>query len=163
MTGPAAILNGARERLLVVEDDPDVARLVQAQLEREGYEVVVNATGAGVLEQVASLLPRMLILDLMLPQAHGLELLRALRQDPRFHQLPVLVLTALGSEAERVHGLDLGADDYMHKPFSPRELAARVRARLRAAPPPPAATLRVGPLELDLRAGSARLRGGSIE
>jgi DNA-binding response OmpR family regulator len=150
-------------RLLLVEDDRDIARLVTAQLAQEGYDVVVNATGGGVREQVSELEPQLILLDLMLPLAHGFEILRELRQDPRLRQTPVLVLTALGAESDRVRGLDLGADDYLTKPFSPRELAARVRARLRAAPPVPPPTLAAGPIELDLKARAARLRGCPLE
>ncbi|MGH8326035.1 MAG: response regulator transcription factor [Steroidobacteraceae bacterium] len=97
-----------------------------------------------------------MILDLMLPLAHGFEILTALRQEPRFRQLPVLIVTALGAESDRVRGLDLGADDYIPKPFSPLELSARVRARLRAAPAAPLPLLVSGALTLDLNARSAR-------
>lgn len=152
-----------RPLVLLVEDDGDVAQLVRAQLEREGVGVEVNRTGAKVLEQLAALEPQMLILDLMLPQANGLEILARVRESARFRSLPVLVLTALGSEAERVRGLDLGADDYVAKPFSPRELAARVRARLRGAPEVEAAPLRAGVIELDLRAHAVRVRGQELE
>ncbi|HXR97663.1 MAG TPA: response regulator transcription factor [Terriglobales bacterium] len=149
--------------ILVVEDDQDVARLVAFQLEHEGFAVTVNATGGGVLEQVASLQPRLVVLDLMLPLAHGYEILRDLRRDPRYAQIPVLLLTALGAESDRVRGLDLGADDYMQKPFSPKELAARVRARLRGAPAAAPARLTAGPLELDLDAHTARMHGVPLE
>jgi two-component system phosphate regulon response regulator PhoB len=149
--------------ILVVEDDQDVARLVAFQLEHEGFAVTVNATGGGVLEQVTSLQPRLVVLDLMLPLAHGYEILRDLRRDPRYAQLPVLLLTALGAESDRVRGLDLGADDYMQKPFSPKELAARVRARLRAAPAPAPSRLTAGPLELDLDAHAARMHGVPLD
>ncbi|HEY7854964.1 MAG TPA: response regulator transcription factor [Terriglobales bacterium] len=152
-----------RPPILVVEDDQDVARLVAFQLEQEGFAVTVNATGGGVLEQVTSLQPRLVVLDLMLPLAHGYEILRDLRRDPRYAQLPVLLLTALGAESDRVRGLDLGADDYMQKPFSPKELAARVRARLRAAPAPAPSRLTAGPLELDLDAHTARRHGVPLD
>ena len=158
------VIPDAVERILVVEDDRDVARLVTIQLQQEGFEVIVNRSGGGVLAQVSELRPRMLILDLMLPLADGLDLLQAVRADPGLRTLPVLVLTALGTEADRVKGLDLGADDYLVKPFSPRELAARVRARLRLAPPeplPPALT--AGPLRLDLKARTVSLDGRVVE
>lgn len=143
-------------RILVVEDDRDVARLIAAQLRGDGFEVVVNSSGGGVVEQAAGLEPQLVILDLMLPLAHGFEILTELRQEPRFSQLPVLILTALGAESDRVRGLDLGADDYIPKPFSPLELSARVRARLRAAPAAPSALLVSGGLALDLKARTAR-------
>ena len=148
-------------RILVVEDDRDVARLIAAQLRGDGFEVVVNSSGGGVVEQAAGLEPQLVILDLMLPLAHGFEILTELRQEPRFSQLPVLILTALGAESDRVRGLDLGADDYIPKPFSPLELSARVRARLRAAPAAPSALLVAGGLALDLKARTAR-RGDRV-
>lgn len=152
-----------RPRILLVEDDADVARVVCFQLEQEEFEVAVNATGGGVPEQVEQWQPRLIVLDLMLPLAHGFEILRALRQNPRFQPIPVLLLTALGAEADRVRGLDLGADDYMVKPFSPRELAARVRARLRGTADEPTRLIEAGPLALDLHAHSARLGGRPLE
>jgi DNA-binding response OmpR family regulator len=152
----------AGERILVVEDDPLLGRLLETHLGREGFQVTLNATGAGVVEQVEGLRPRLLILDLRLPQAHGLEILRALRRDPGHRLLPVLILTALGAEADRILGLELGADDYMVKPFSPQELTARVRARLRTAPAA-AAELVSGPLRVDLRAHTAELAGRRLE
>ena len=156
---PDAPMN-PRPRILLVEDDPHVSRLVAAQLEAEGFAVTVNATGGGFLEQLEEFEPRLVILDLMLPLAHGFELLRGLRQHPRFGRLPVLVLTALGDESDRIRGLDLGADDYVHKPFSSRELAARVRARLRAAPDSTAPVkLAASGLELDLKARTAQAAG----
>ncbi len=147
---------GAGPLILVVEDDPDVAQLVRRQLEREGFRAVVNATGEGVLAQVATLRPALLILDLMLPAGSGLLLLRQLRQDPAAAGLPVIVLTALAEEADRLKGFALGASDYVTKPFSPRELAARVHARLREGGGG-GEELRAGPIRLDLRARSAWL------
>lgn len=149
-------------RILVVEDDAHVARLVAMQLESEGFEVVTNATGGGFMEQVAELEPQLVILDLLLPLAHGIELLGRLRRDPRFTRLPVLVLTALGEETDRVRGLDLGADDYMIKPFSAPELAARVRARLRGAVAEARTHLIAGPLALDLGAHTAQRSGAPV-
>lgn len=147
---------GAGPLILVVEDDPDVAQLVRRQLEREGFRAVVNATGEGVLAQVATLRPALLILDLMLPAGSGLLLLRQLRQDPAAAELPVIVLTALAEEADRLKGFALGASDYVTKPFSPRELAARVHARLREGGGG-GEELRAGPIRLDLRARTAWL------
>ena len=150
------------ERILVVEDDPLLGRLLEVHLGREGFLVTLNATGAGVPEQITALRPRLLILDLMLPAAHGLEILRGLRRDPLHRSLPVLILTALGAEADRIRGLELGGDDYMTKPFSPAELTARVRARLRTAPAA-AAEVSAGALRLDLRARTAVLAGRPLE
>ena len=133
------------------------------QLEQEGFAVTVNATGEAVLEQAAALWPRLMVLDLMLPLADGRDLLRSVRADPGLRALPVLVLTALGTESDRVQGLDLGADDYLVKPFSPRELAARVRARLRAAPLELPSELGAGRLILNLKAHTISLDGQPVE
>ncbi len=147
--GPGALI-------LIVEDDPDVAQLVRRQLERTGLRTVVNDTGAGLVAQVAELRPALLVLDLMLPAGNGLMLLQRLRQDPALAALPVIVLTALAEEADRLRGFALGASDYVTKPFSPRELAARVQARLREGSGG-GEELTAGPLRLDLRARRAWL------
>lgn len=156
-TGPPA---AGGELILIAEDDPDIAQIVSRQLQREGLRAVINATGAGLLGQVAALRPALLILDLMLPAGSGLALLRQLRQDPAWAELPVIVLTALAEEADRLRGFALGASDYVTKPFSPRELAARVRARLREGGAGEG-ELRAGPVRLDLRARRAWLAAPS--
>jgi len=108
------------QRVLVVDDDPTVSDVVRRYLERAEFEVMLAADGQGALDAVAGSRPDLVVLDLMLPGIDGLEVCRRLRaQDP---QLPVVMLTALGDEADRVVGLSLGADDYVTKPFSPREL-----------------------------------------
>src|SRR6185312_9093291 len=99
--------------IYVVEDDRDVARLLAAQLQGDGFRVVINATGGDAVEEIAQVDPRLVILDLMLPLANGLEILATIRRHPRLRELPVIVLTALGAEADRIRGLDLGADDYV--------------------------------------------------
>ena len=152
-----------QERILLVEDDPDVARMVSYQLEREGYAVALNPTGAGVFEQLMEWRPSLAVLDLMLPAVNGLEILQRMRQDPRYAQLPVILLTAMGEETDRVRGLDLGADDYITKPFSSRELVARIRARLRSSQNEAPALLTAGGLQLDLRAHTAQLNGQPLE
>lgn len=152
-----------KERILLVEDDPDVARMVRYQLEHDGFAVAVNSTGAGIVEQLAEWGPALLVLDLMLPAANGLEVLQRLRQDRRYSQLPVILLTALGEETDRVRGLDLGADDYITKPFGARELVARIRARLRSSLKEAPAFLIAGALKLDLRARTAMLHGQPLE
>ena len=121
--------------VLIVEDEPDIAEGLRYNLEREGLPVVVAETGE---EGLAAALdpgnpPRLVLLDLMLPGMSGTELCRRLRREPRTRRTPVIILTARGSESERVAGLELGADDYVIKPFSVRELIARVRAVLRRA------------------------------
>lgn len=120
------------ERILVVEDDRDAAEVVRAYLEREGYEVAVERDGVAGLAAAVAHPPVLIVLDWMLPGQSGAEFLRQLRRE---HRTPVIMLTARGEESDRVVGLELGADDYVTKPFSPRELVARVRAVLRRTSP----------------------------
>jgi two-component system, OmpR family, alkaline phosphatase synthesis response regulator PhoP len=119
--------------VLIIEDDPDISESLKYNLEREGLQTVVAATGEqGLIEGLNERNPPILILlDLMLPGMSGTELCRRFRREPGTRRTPIIILTAKGSEAERVAGLDLGADDYITKPFSVRELLARVRAVLR--------------------------------
>jgi DNA-binding response OmpR family regulator len=121
------------ERVLVVDDDPTVADVVSRYLEREGFAVEVVGDGTVALDRALADLPSLVVLDLMLPGLDGLEVCRRLR---RVAPVPVIMLTARGDEEDRVIGLDLGADDYLAKPFSPRELMARVKAVLRRAVEP---------------------------
>ncbi len=153
---------GGGRLILIVEDDPDVARLVRLQLERSGFMAAVNATGEGLLAQVLELRPALLILDLMLPAGSGLLLLRQLRQHPATAALPAIILTALDGEAVRLKGFALGASDYVTKPFSPRELAARVQARLREGASGGEVISR-GRIRLDLRERTAFLAGAGGE
>ena len=120
--------------LLLVEDDPAIAQAVQFALEREGFALKHCAWLHEAREQIARELPELLILDVGLPDGNGLDLCRELRAAPRTRNLPVLILSARSEEMDRVLGLELGADDYLGKPFSPRELVARLRALLRRAP-----------------------------
>jgi two-component system alkaline phosphatase synthesis response regulator PhoP len=119
--------------VLIIEDDPDISESLKYNLEREGLLTVVAATGEqGLIEALNERNPPMLImLDLMLPGMSGTELCRRFRREPLTRRTPIIILTAKGSESDRVAGLDLGADDYITKPFSVRELLARVRAVLR--------------------------------
>jgi DNA-binding response OmpR family regulator len=121
--------------VLIIEDDPDIAEGVRYNLEREGLKAVVAATGERGLELALDKNnpPSLVLLDLMLPGMSGMELCRRLRREPSTRRTPIIMLTARTSEAERVAGLELGADDYVTKPFSVRELMARVRAVLRRA------------------------------
>src|SRR5215207_4319026 len=127
--------------VLIVEDEPDIAEGLRYNLEREGLRAVVAGTGERGLELALDRAnpPRLVLLDLMLPGMSGAELCRRLRREPRTRRTPVIILTARGSETERVAGLELGADDYVTKPFSVRELVARVRAVLRRSEETPAA------------------------
>src|SRR5579863_4537596 len=121
------------KKILLIEDDKDIVELVKYNLEKEGFGVVANGDGATGLAQLRKSPPDLLVLDLMLPKISGLEICKEVRKDISLNRLPVLILTARGEEADRVVGLELGADDYVTKPFSPRELVARVKALLRRA------------------------------
>jgi DNA-binding response OmpR family regulator len=149
-------------RVLIIEDDPNVAEVVGRYLTREGYEVEIATDGLTGLDRALADPPELVILDLMLPNLGGLEVCRRLRAAA---PVPVIILTALGEETDRIVGLELGADDYVAKPFSPRELTARVKAVLRRATGPLAANartpavLRAGDLEVDVTAHEARLGG----
>jgi len=124
------------KRILIIEDDKDIVELVRYNLEREGFHVTTAGDGVTGLAQIKKFPPDLLVLDLMLPRLPGLEVFKEIRRDQQLNKLPVLMLTARGEEADRVLGLELGADDYVTKPFSPRELAARVKALLRRMEPP---------------------------
>ena len=137
-------------RVLIVEDEPDIRELVVHHHKREGYQVSVAASGEEALRQVQASPPDLVLLDLMMPAMNGLEVCRRLRQDPVTASLPIVMLTAKGDEVDRVLGLELGADDYVVKPFSPKELLARVRAVLRRSLPAPGASpTTLGALTID--------------
>ena len=120
-------------KILVVDDETYIVDLVKFNLEKEGFEVIVAHDGMTALGMVDEENPDLVILDIMLPVMDGLEVCRMLRQNPRFRNLPIIMLTAKGEEVDTVLGLEMGADDYIKKPFSPREMVARVKARLRAS------------------------------
>ncbi|MCL5282492.1 MAG: response regulator transcription factor [Planctomycetes bacterium] len=125
--------------ILVVDDEEDIIELVELNLTREGYRVIGCTTGEKALEIARAKLPDLIVLDLMLPGIDGLEVCRRLKSGPKTHRIPVVILTAKGEEADIVMGLELGADDYVTKPFSGKVLAARVRRLLRRAAQPPGA------------------------
>lgn len=120
-------------RILVVEDDPDIAALVCRYLEKAGYTVDTVTSGREAMTTIPTMRPDLVVLDLMLPGVDGLEICRSVRTNAATASTPVIMLTARGDESERIVGLEMGADDYMAKPFSPNELVARVRALLRRA------------------------------
>jgi two-component system alkaline phosphatase synthesis response regulator PhoP len=139
-------------RILIVEDDPDIAHLVARYLDKAGFSTERAANGRDALQAIAAKVPDLLVLDLMLPQVDGLEICRTLRANSATSGLPIIMLTARAEESERIVGLELGADDYLAKPFSPGELVARVRALLRRAQrtnAPPATRVTYGPLVID--------------
>jgi two-component system phosphate regulon response regulator PhoB len=121
--------------VLIIEDDKDIVELVRYNLEKEGFQVGAAGDGLTGLATVRKSAPDVLVLDLMLPKLSGLDVCREIRRDANLNRLPLLMLTARGDEPDRVVGLELGADDYVTKPFSPRELVARIKALLRRAEP----------------------------
>jgi len=120
-------------RVLVVEDDPDIAELVARYLEKAGYAATRVSSGRDALDAVRAKAPDLIVLDVMLPHVDGLEVCRLLRANDHTASIPIIMLTARAEESERIVGLEMGADDYLAKPFSPNELVARVRALLRRA------------------------------
>ena len=158
-----------RRRILVVDDEPTVREVLRRYLEREGWQVSEAADGRSALQLLREDPPDLLILDLMLPGVDGLSITRRLRGDVSVlsteRMVPIIMLTARRNEQDRVHGLELGADDYLTKPFSPRELVARVRAVLRRSDPASQADgrpLQIGPLTLDARAREVRRSGAPV-
>ncbi|HKV10270.1 MAG TPA: response regulator, partial [Thermoanaerobaculia bacterium] len=154
----------ARERILLIEDEPDIAEVLQYNLEKEGFEVEVARRGDTGLEAVRREPPDLLVLDLMLPGIDGLELTRLLKRDGATSRLPIVMLTAKSEEVDRIVGLELGADDYIPKPFSPREVVLRVKAVLRRRQPEEGASdhLEVGGIQLDISGHQLRVRGKEI-
>ena len=153
-------------RVLVVEDEPDIAALIAYQLTREGFRVETAASGPEALKAVNREVPDLVVLDRMLPGLSGDEVLKALKQEPTTQGVPVLVLTAKKEQEDRITGLEMGADDYLTKPFSPRELVLRCQAILRRSSETSAATggrvLSAGPLRMDLGAHQVTLSGEEL-
>ena len=139
------------KRIQVIEDDPDIVELLRYNLAQEGYQVSASGDGVSGLAQLKKAPPDLLVLDLMLPKLSGLEICKEIRRDRQLERMPIIMLTARGEEADRVSGLELGADDYVTKPFSPREFVARVKALLRRTEPvsQPEQPIEVGPLFID--------------
>jgi two-component system alkaline phosphatase synthesis response regulator PhoP len=149
--------------VLVVEDEADIRHLIAHHLAREGYKCREAATGAEALRAVRASTPDLIVLDLMLPEVDGLEVCRRLRGDAATARIPIIMLTAKSDEVDRVVGLELGADDYMAKPFSPKELVARVRAVLRRArPETPGRVFREGVITLDPSRHAVTVAGGAV-
>ncbi len=154
-----------RPTVLVIDDEKDVRHLLRVTFEKHGYDVVAAEDGESGLRAAAAAPPDAVLLDVMMPGIDGLEVCRRLRSDPRTARLPVLLLTAKAEEADRVVGLELGADDYVVKPFSPRELVARVKALLRraAGPAGDGDVLRRGGLVVDVGRRSVAWKGRAVE
>ena len=153
-------------RVLVVEDEPDIAALIAYQLTREGFRVETAGTGTDALQAVARDIPDLVVLDRMLPGLSGDDVLRRLKEEAATSSIPVLVLTAKREQEDRIRGLELGADDYLTKPFSPRELVLRVQAILRrvqeAGMTAGGRVLKAGPIRMDLGSFQATLDGGEL-
>lgn len=149
--------------IFVVEDDEDIARLVSHNLQAAGFEVQSFVSGHSVLTEAMREMPALFLLDVMLPGTDGFELCRHIRQTPALSAIPIIFLTAKTAEADRVKGLELGGDDYITKPFSPRELVARVRTVLRAMPEtPPPEVLQLGDLEIDASSMTVKIEGRTV-
>ena len=153
------------KRILIVEDEREIAELVRMYLEKEGYRARIAATGQEALKQVATDPPSLVILDLMLAEMDGLEVCRRLRADPKTALIPIIMLTAKTEEADQIVGFELGADDYVTKPFSVRELLARVRAQLRRSEKRLTTedACRFGAIELNFRKHQAWRNGKPFE
>jgi two-component system phosphate regulon response regulator PhoB len=153
----------AKTRLLLAEDDPAMVELLRWTFEKEGFEVISTPSGEEALLLASESSPDIVLLDWMLEELSGIEVCRRLRRAPDCANLPIIMLTARGEEADRVRGLETGADDYVTKPFSPPELIARVRAVLRRVRPALAGmVLSVGDLELDMAAHKVKRSGTAV-
>jgi two-component system alkaline phosphatase synthesis response regulator PhoP len=154
----------ARGRILVIDDEKDLIELVRYNLEKEGFVVRSAQDGEAGLAAAKKELPDLIIVDLMLPGIDGLDVCRSLRSDSRTARIPVIMLTAKSAEADRILGLELGADDYVTKPFSPRELIARIKAVLRRTSTPQAASevIRRGSLAIDMARRTVNCAGEPI-
>ena len=154
-----------KPKILVVDDEPDAVELIEFNLKANGYEVATAADGEEALQKARAILPSLIILDLMLPEVDGMEVCKILRRDQRTQNIPIIMLTAKAAEIDRVLGLELGADDYVTKPFSPRELVLRVKRLLRAATNPEEKSDRVEWKELiiDIPRHQVSVKGRSID
>jgi len=154
---------GVKAIIFVVEDDPDISRLVRHHLEADGFSVRLFSSGTTVLAEAERARPALFLLDIMVPGNDGLDLCRRIREHAGLAMTPVIFLTAKSSEADRVLGLDLGADDYIPKPFSPQELIARVKAVLRRFERPLSPTpIRIADIEIDPGAMVLSVRGRPV-
>jgi two-component system, OmpR family, alkaline phosphatase synthesis response regulator PhoP len=151
--------------ILVVDDEPAISQIARDYLERAGFRVITTGDGTSALRLARAERPALLVLDLMLPGMDGLDVTRALRQDAATRRMPIIMLTARVEETDRLVGLELGADDYITKPFSPRELVARVRAVLRrsAGETTTGGVVHIGELSIDFERRSVRRAGEPVE
>jgi DNA-binding response OmpR family regulator len=154
-------------RVLVIEDEPDVAELIRYNLSKEGFEVRVATNGIVGLKHARESRPDMILLDIMVPQMNGWEVCRRLKQDPDTRAIPVIMVTGRAEEGDKVLGFEMGADDYVTKPFSPRELLARIRAVLRRGKSTgtkgKSVHLKAGALEIDRHRFEVTMKGQRVE
>jgi two-component system alkaline phosphatase synthesis response regulator PhoP len=153
----------SKQRILVVDDDREVVRLMRAYLERAGYAVLVAYNGQAAVHTLRHEKPDLLLLDLMLPDRDGLDITRLVRHDASLAHIPIIMLTARVDDTDKIVGLEMGADDYVTKPYNPREVVARVRARLRAPQALQPQLLQVGRLEMDLGRREVQVNGRTID
>ncbi len=155
----------ANKKILVADDEADVLNLVSNNLKAAGFSVLRAEDGPSALEQARTAAPALIVLDLMLPGLSGLEVCKALKSDAATKFIPIIMLTAKAEEIDRILGLELGADDYITKPFSPRELVLRVRSVIRRASTPtePEETLRLGEIQLDRARYEVLVKGKPVE
>ena len=153
-----------QRRILIIEDDRDIAELVKYNLEKSGFEVHAHSDGRQILSLLRHVQPHLVILDVMLPEMDGFELCKQIRREPQGQRIPILFLTAKVEEFDKILGLELGADDYITKPFSPRELVARVRAHLRRVENVAAPQLvSRGPIVLNRQECTVHVEGARVE
>ena len=162
--GDLGMSSAPRCLVFVVEDEEDIARLISHNLQAAGFDVQSFVSGGSLVSEALREMPSLFLLDVMLPGADGFDLCRQIRQTPALAAIPIIFLTAKTDEADRVKGLELGGDDYITKPFSPRELVARVRTVLRGVRQPtvPTEVLRVGDLEIDAWSMTVQVQGRLI-
>lgn len=153
----------AKERILVVDDDKEVVRLMRAYLEQAQYEVLIAYDGESAVHVIRHDRPDLILLDLMLPERDGYDITRLVRRDASLAHIPIIMLTARVEDTDKIIGLELGADDYVTKPYNPREVVARVRARLRNQESFITNILRVGGLELDVDRRSVTVDGRQVD
>lgn len=160
----AGVSGAAKPSIFVVEDDADIARLIAHNLRASGFTVQSFVSGASVVSEALREMPSLFLLDVMLPGTDGFELCRHIRQTPALSAVPIIFLTAKTSESDRVKGLELGGDDYITKPFSPRELVARIRSVLRGLnqDSEPEEVMRLGALAIHLSSMTVQVEGRNV-
>ncbi len=158
-------LNTTKKRILVAEDEADVLQLINLALQRAGFEVLKAEDGATAVRLAREHAPALIVMDIMMPGMTGLEACRLLKQDSRTMRIPVVMLTAKAEEVDRIVGLELGADDYVTKPFSPRELVLRIQAILRRFSEVPSGSelLALGPIQVDQVRHEVRIDGELVD